>query len=113
MARTKLPDPLARRHLLEAELEPARAKSLAEAYLALGREIEAIDFLAKAGAQAELGALETAAIERGDVFLLRRVSAALGREAGAERWRALAESARRTGRVRDAEAAVRLAAVDA
>jgi hypothetical protein len=113
LARTKLPDPLARRHLLEAALEPARAKALADAYLALGREIEAIDFLAKAGAEADLVALETAAVERGDVFLLRRVATALGREAGPERWRALAEAARRAGRLRDAESAVRLAAVDA
>ena len=79
---------------------------------ALGREIEAIDFLAKAADEAGLAALEAAAIERGDVFLLRRVSMALGREAGPERWRALADSATRAGRLRDAESAVRLAAVD-
>jgi hypothetical protein len=113
LARTKLPDPLARRHLLEAALEPDKAKVLAEAYLALGREIEAIDFLAKAKADVALALLETTAVERGDVFLLRRVAAALGREPGAERWRALAESAARAGRERDAESALRLAAVDA
>jgi len=113
LARTKLPDPLARRHLLEAALEPEKAKVLADAYLALGREIEAIDFLAKAKADEALALLETTAVERGDVFLLRRVAAALGREPGAERWRALAESALRGGRERDAESALRLAAVDA
>jgi hypothetical protein len=113
LARTKLPDPLARRHLLEAALEANKAKALADAYLALGREIEAIDFLALAKADAELAALEATAVERGDVFLLRRVAVALGREPGAERWRALAAAASRGGRERDAESAVRLAAVDA
>ena len=113
MARTKLPDPLARRHLLEAAIEPARAKALAEGYLARGREIEAIEFLAKAGDETALVALEQAAVERGDVFLLRRVALALGREPGSERWRALAGAATRAGRERDAEAAMRLAAVDA
>lgn len=113
MARTKLPDPLARRHLLEAALEPDKSKRLADAYLALGREIEAIDFLAKAKADEALALLEATAVERGDVFLLRRVAAALGREPGAERWRALAGSASRGGRERDAESALRLAAVDA
>ena len=113
MARTKLPDPLARRHLLEVELEPEKAKALADAYLALGREIEAIDFLAKAKDDAALASLEAVAVERGDVFLLRRVAAVLGREPGSERWRALAEAAARYGRARDAESAVRLAAVDA
>lgn len=112
MARTKLPDPLARRHLLEAELEPVKAQTLADGYLALGREIEAIDFLVKAKAEAKLVALEAEAVERGDVFLLRRVALALGREPGPERWRALAENASRVGRLRDAESAVRLAAVD-
>jgi hypothetical protein len=113
LARTKLPDPLARRHLLEAALEPQKAQALADAYLALGREIEAIEFLAKAKADAALLLLETTAVERGDVFLLRRVAAALGREPGADRWRALAEAASRGGRERDAESATRLAAVDA
>lgn len=112
MARTKLPDPLARRHLLEAELQPAVARAHADAYLALGREIEAIDFLARAGATDELARLEAAALERGDVFLMRRVAAALGRDPGPEAWRALAAAAQRAGRERDAESAARLAAVD-
>ncbi|MFO0687731.1 MAG: hypothetical protein U0900_03415 [Myxococcota bacterium] len=113
MATSKLPDPLARRHLLEAQLEPAKAKALADAYLALGREIEAIDFLERAKAVDALAALEAAALERGDVFLMRRVAHALGREPSADRWRALAAAAARAGRLRDAEAAMRLAAVDA
>jgi hypothetical protein len=112
VAKTKLPDPLAKRHLLEANLEAGKARALGDAYLALGREIEAIDFLQQAGAVDALTALETAAIERGDVFLMRKVAQALGRDPSSERWRALALSASRAGRLRDAESAVRLAAVD-
>ena len=113
MARTKLPDPLARRHLLEAELEPAKAQVFADAYLELSREIEAVDFLARAKAVEALEALQAAALERGDVFLMRRVSQALGRDPSRESWRALAAAATRAGRERDAESATRLAAVDA
>lgn len=113
MARTKLPDPLAKRHLLEAELDPARAKALADGYLALGREIEAIDFLKRAGDVGALEGLEAAAVERGDVFLMRRVEQALGREPASARWKALAAAARDAGRERDAETAARLATVDA
>jgi hypothetical protein len=113
VARLKLPDPLARRHLLEAELEPAKAKALADAYLALSREIEAIDFLKRANAIDGLEALQAAALAGGDVFLMRRVSQALGRDPSRESWRALAEAATRAGRERDAETATRLAAVDA
>ncbi len=113
MARMKLPDPLARRHLLEAELEPAKAKALADAYLALSREIEAVDFLQRANAIDGLEALQAAALAGGDVFLMRRVSQALGRDPSRESWRALAEAATRAGRERDAETATRLAAVDA
>ena len=120
MAQAKLPDPLARRHLLEAALEAsldaphiaAKAQGLADRYLQLGREIEAIDFLKQANATAALEALQSAALERGDVFLMRKVAQALGREPGPESWRALAEAARGAGRERDAESAMRLAAVD-
>ena len=113
MAQTKLPDPLARRHLLEAELEPAKARELADAYLELSREIEAVDFLTLAKSVDGLEALQAAALERGDVFLMRRVSQALGRDPSRESWRALASAATRAGRERDAETATRLAAVDA
>ena len=113
MARSKLPDPLAKRHLLEAELDSTKARALAEEYLGRGREIEAIDFLAQAGATDAIEALERAALERGDVFLMKKVAQALGREPSPERWRALSEAATRAGRPRDAETAARLATVDA
>ena len=41
LANVKLPDPLARRHLLEGTIDPGKARSIGEAYLAAEREIEA------------------------------------------------------------------------
>jgi hypothetical protein len=113
LAPTKLPDPLSRRYLLERELDPAKALAYAEAYLEAGREIEAIEFLGRAGARERLEELQAAAIERGDVFLMKAVSAAVGREPSAEVWRELGEAAVRAGRERDAETAARLATVEA
>jgi hypothetical protein len=113
----KLPDPLSRRHLLEGDLDSAKALSLAKAYLEEGREVEAVDFLAAAGpesnseAREALGELQKAALERGDVFLLRSASAALDEEPSSEMWRALALAASRAGRSQDVETAERLATV--
>lgn len=112
MAKTKLPDPLSRRHLLEGQLDPVKAKSLAEAYLGVGRELDAIDFLARAGDRETLAALQEAAIERGDVFLMKAASRGLDEEPSAERWQAMAKAASAGGRQHDAESALRLAAVD-
>ena len=42
---TRIPDPLKRRHLVEGDLDPAKALALAEAYLAEGRSQEAVAFL--------------------------------------------------------------------
>lgn len=112
MAKTKLPDPLSRRYLLEREIEPAKARALAEAYLEAGREIEAIEFFARAQVDEPLRSLQATAIERGDVFLMKSASEALKEEPAAGTWRTLEESARREGRERDAEMAFRLAAVD-
>jgi hypothetical protein len=106
MARSLIPDPLRRRHLLEEPLEPARALAVAEAYLAAERVWEAVDFLRKADAREKLAELRERAVATGDPFLLRQVSSALGEEPGGARWRALAEAARRAGRdvaARDAE----------
>lgn len=112
MATTKLPDPLSRRHLLEGELEPAKAQAFAAAYLEAGRELDAIEFLAKAEDRDALVTLQTAAVERGDVFLMKAVCRGLDEELEAARWQAVADAAARNGRHRDAEAALRLAAVD-
>jgi hypothetical protein len=119
LANLKLPDPLSRRHLLDGDLESARALALGQAYLADDREVEAVDFLAAAGpesnteAREALESLQSAALERGDVFLMRMVSTALDAEPSAETWRAVAAAASRAGRPQDVETAERLATVDA
>lgn len=112
MARSKLPDPLARRHLLEGDLDAGKARAIGEAYLEFGREVEAVDFLARGDATEALEGLWAAALERGDVFLMRAVTRALGADASAEEWTKLAEAAAAHGRERDAETARRLATVD-
>lgn len=111
MARSKLPDPLSRRHLLEGTLEPAKALAVAQAYLEADRELDAIDFLGRAEARDALAELQEKALERGDVFLMRAASAALGDEPESATWLRLAEAARGAGRERDAETAQRLATV--
>jgi hypothetical protein len=100
MAKPKIPDPLERRHLLERELEPARACAIADAYLAADRSLEAVAFLRKAGARDRLEALEQEAVREGDAFLLREVAQALGRESDAALWRQLADAAAAAGKDR-------------
>lgn len=106
MAKSAIPDPLKRRHLLEEALDPARCLAVADAYIAEGRICEAVTFLAKAGDRGRLEALRDEAVAAGDPFLLRRACEALREEPGAERWRAVAAAARAAGRevqARDAE----------
>lgn len=121
MASKKIPDPLARRHLLEQELEPARALKIARAYGEEGRVIDAIAFLRKAcggpseapavaEARERLGALRDEAAAEGDAFLLRHAAVALGEEPSAGLWRRAAEAARAAGKERYAAEAARQAA---
>ena len=100
MAKKKLPDPLRRRHMVEQEIDPARALQIAEAYLEEGRVLESVLFLAKAEAGERLATLREQAVMEGDAFLLREIAAALGEEMDAETWRALAEAARAAGKDR-------------
>jgi hypothetical protein len=109
VARSRIPDPLERRHLIEGELEPARALAVAEAYLAEGRALEAVAFLAKARAESRLEALSLDAVRDGDAFLLREIGVALGREPDAAVWRQLADAAAAAGRDRYAAEARRQA----
>lgn len=109
MAKSRIPDPLQRRHLLEQDLAPARAMAVAEAYLAEDRLAEALDFLAKAGADDQLRALQQQAVEGGDAFLLREVSLRLGEEPDADTWRRLAEAAEAGGKEVYAHEARRMA----
>ena len=109
MARSRTPDPLSRRHLLERELAPAAALRVAEAYLAEGRILEAVEFLAKAGATDKLAELRREAVAAGDVFALRGLAAAM--KAGVERdeWMEIAAAASAAGKQLYAEQAQRQA----
>jgi len=109
VARSKIPSPLERRHLVERELQATRALALAEAYLSEGRALEAIDFLAKAGASDRLAALRGEAIESGDVFLLRAVAEAADAPPSREEWRRVVAAADREGKERYAASARRQA----
>jgi hypothetical protein len=103
VAKSRIPDALERRHLVERELAPALALRIAEEYLAQGREIEAVDFLRKAQAAEKLAELRREAIARGDAFLLRSVAAASGAPATREEWLALAQGAAAAGKQRYAD----------
>ena len=111
MAKVKLPDPLERRHLVERELDAAKALRLAEAYLEAGRRIEAIDFLRKAEDSEQLESLRECALEEGDVFLLRAVAAATGVAPRRPEWQRIAETAEAAGKERFAAEARRQAEV--
>jgi hypothetical protein len=100
VAKTKLPGPIERRHLIERELSAAQALRYAEAYLEQEMDVDAIAFLAKAGATEQLAALRGRSIEAGDGFLLRAVASAMGAPATSDEWKALAEAAARAGKER-------------
>ena len=107
MAKSKIPGPIERRHLVERELSSAQALRYAEAYLEEGRDQDAIEFLVKANAAEQLEALRRRAIEAGDAFLLRTLSAATGVAVDREQWKRLAEAAAAAGKERYAAEAQR------
>jgi len=109
MARGKLPDPLARRHLVERALPPAQALRTAEAYLEQQRAVEAVEFLVKAGAEERLAELRREALSSGDLFLFRTVARRIGGPPRRDEWLALAEAAETAGKQRYAVDARRLA----
>ena len=109
MAKSVLPDPLARRHLIERELAPEQSLRTAEAYLAEGRTWDAIAFLAKAGASDRLRALRDEAIAAGDAFLVRELARSLREDVSTEQWLAVAGAAEAAGKTRYAAQARRLA----
>jgi hypothetical protein len=110
VARSKIPGPLERRHLIEREIAPAQALKSAEAYLAEGRSLEAVEFLAKAGDEPRLQALRNEAVEAGDLFLLRAVAVAMGEAPDRDEWLRLAAAAVASGKQRYAADARRQAA---
>ena len=105
----RIPDPLKRRHLLEEDVDPKKARAVAEAYLAEGRAQEAIAFLARAEDRDALAEISAQAVREGDVFLLREARLALGSEADARTWRELAGNASAAGLERYASEALRQA----
>ncbi len=105
MAKSKIPDAIERRHLIDRDLKPAQALRQAEAYLEVGRDQDAIAFLLKAEATDQLEAMRARAIGSGDVFLFRSVSNALGVTSERDEWRAISEAARAAGRDRYADEA--------
>jgi regulator of protease activity HflC (stomatin/prohibitin superfamily) len=107
VARSKLPDPLTRRHLVERELPEAQAREIADAYLAQGRRNEAVDFLRKAAALDQLTNLRAEAIAEGDAFLLRQIADAMAQPIARDEWQALARAAEAPGRERYAAEARR------
>ena len=107
MAKSKIPDPLERRHLIERPLDPARALAIADAYVAEGRTLEAVAFLRKANAEDRLASLWQDALRDGDPFLLREIGQALGREPDVSAWRKLEGAAAAAGKDRYAAEARR------
>ncbi len=101
MARSAIPDPLKRRHLLEGKLDSARALAVAEAYLGEERRVEALPFLVRAEAREQLVTLRDEAVAAGDAFLARECAAALKEALRPEHWKALADAARAAGREHD------------
>jgi len=109
VAKSKIPNPQARRHLIEREIPAERASGIADAYLADEREIEAVDFLAKAGADERLAELRTSAIAAGDLFLVRAVAQAMEEPLERDEWHSLAAAAAAAGKDRYATEAGRQA----
>ena len=109
MATAKLPDPLELRHLVVRDIPEAKSLALAEAYLAEGRSIEAVDFLSKAGATERLAELRREAVQSGDAFLMRAISSAMDEAPGPAEWEALADAADAAGKERYAADARRQA----
>jgi len=109
VAKSRIPNALERRHVVERELGAAQALRIAEAYLEEGRVLEAVDFLRKAGAVEKLAALRQDAVASGDAFLLRNLAGAARQPVSREEWVALAETASAAGKQRYAEEARRQA----
>jgi len=109
MAKSRIPGALERRHLIEKEISEANARVIADAYLAEGRQIEALDFLAKAKARERLAELRAHALETGDAFLLRAVARAMQEPPVRAEWHAVAAAAEASGKQRYASEARRQA----
>ena len=88
MAKSKIPDPMSRRHLIEKEMDPGAALAIAEAYLEAERCDEALAFLVKAEASDRIAEMRghgrgIVGIQIGVAGLDGEVDAARHGEAGA------------------------------
>ena len=111
MAKSKTPNPLNRRHLVARDLSQAQAMAYAEAYLAEGRILEAIDFLVMAKAEEKLREVRQQMLEAGDAFGFRVISEAAGIQAKPDEWEILARHAETQGKLLYAAQAQRNAQV--
>ncbi len=110
MAKSAIPGPLERRHLVEKDLDTKTATKVARAYLEEDRKDEAIDFLVKAEETEQLRTLAEEAIAAGDAFLLQSLARATGDEPDREAWNRCADAAEAAGKERYAVTARRNAA---
>ncbi len=98
MAKSKIPGPLERRHLIDKTVDASKSLATAEIYLEAGRAMEALDFLSKARALDRLAELRATAVREGDAFLLRSVGDAADAPPTREEWAALATAAAELGK---------------
>ncbi len=110
MAKSAIPGPLERRHLVEKDLDAKTASKIARTYLEAGRKDEAIDFLVKADESEQLKTLADEAIAEGDAFLLQSLARATGDELDRATWDRCADAAEAAGKARYAATARRNAA---
>jgi hypothetical protein len=110
MAKRKIPNLIERRQLLAKNLDAKQAIGLADAYLAEDRIIDALAFLANAGATDRLEALAEQAIASGDAFLLKAaLEAAHDDVHDRDRWVRLAAAAEAAGKSLYATVALHMA----
>jgi hypothetical protein len=98
VAKSKIPGALERRHLIVKSQDASKDLAIAEVYLDAGRAIEALEFLAKAGASERLAELRATAVREGDAFLLRRVADTAALLPTKEEWSSLAAAAEGLGK---------------
>lgn len=107
VAKSRIPDALTRRHLIEKEMDAGGAMAIADAYLEDGRTHEALDFLVKVDAQEQIDQLFEQAVESGDTFMVQVISRVTEREFDAECWERVARAAEAAGKERYAATAWR------
>jgi hypothetical protein len=99
----QIPDPIERRNLLHLEQKkPVDFAAIAEAYLALGRKSDALDFADRASDQAKrasiIGRVREDAIKLGDAFLVGRCHHLI--PVAEADWRRTLEAAKAAGKTR-------------